>query len=103
MSGKRSVRVTIVGEEYAIRTERSAEVTRAVASYVDEAIRGVLKSGTVIEPQKAAILAAMKITDELFRHREVSAELTESMQALCADVRRMLPEAERSDEGGTAG
>jgi cell division protein ZapA len=92
---KKSVRVHIVGEEYAIRTERSPEVTRAVAEYVDRTIRGILEGGSVIETQKAAILAAMKITDELFQTREKSAELAESITALSADVRRMLPPAKR--------
>lgn len=95
MSAKRSVRVTIVGEEYPIRSERSPEFTRAVADYVDRTIRGVLDSGTVVEPQKAAILAAMKITDELFRMREESAELASSIETLSGDVRRMLPPAKR--------
>lgn len=92
---KKSLRVHIVGEEYAIRTERSPEVTRAVAEYVDRTIRGILDGGSVIETQKAAILAAMKITDELFQTREKSAELADSITALSADVRRMLPPAKR--------
>lgn len=92
---KRSVRVHIVGEEYAIRTERSPEVTRAVAEYVDRTIRGILEGGTVIETHKAAILAAMKITDELFHAREEGAELADAITALSADVRRLLPPAKR--------
>lgn len=93
---KRSVRVTIVGEEYPIRTERSADFTRAVAEYVDRTIRSVLDSGTVIEVQKAAILAAMKITDELFREREESGELAEEIRSLTADMKRLLPPQKRS-------
>jgi cell division protein ZapA len=92
---KKSVRVHIVGEEYAIRTERSPEVTRAVAEYVDRTIRGILEGGTVIETQKAAILAAMKITDELFHLREQGNDLADSISALSADVRRLLPPAKR--------
>jgi cell division protein ZapA len=87
--------VHIVGEEYAIRTERSPEDTRAVAEYVDRTIRGILEGGSVIETQKAAILAAMKITDELFQAREQGAELADSIAALSADVKRMLPPAKR--------
>ena len=97
MSVKRSVRVAIVGEEYSIRTERSAEFTRAVAEYVDRTIRSVLESGTVIEPQKAAILAAMKITDELFHAREEGDELAGEMRNLAAEIRRLLPPAKRGE------
>lgn len=95
MSGKRSVRVSIVGEEYPIRTERSAEFTRAVAEHVDRTIRSVLDSGTVIETHKAAILAAMKITDELFHAREEGRALASDMQSLAAEIRRLLPPAKR--------
>ena len=90
MSAKRSVRVSIVGEEYPIRTERSAEFTRAVAEYVDRTIRAVLDSGTVIETHKAAILAAMKITDELFRAREEGEALAGEMRTLAAELRGTL-------------
>ena len=92
---KRSVRVSIVGEEYPIRTARSAEFTRAVADYVDRTIRSVLGSGTVIETQKAAILAAMKITDELFREREEREELAAEMRTLSTELRRLLPPQKR--------
>ena len=97
MNAKRSVRVTIVGEEYPIRTERSAEFTRAVAEYVDRTIRSVLDGGSVVEPQKAAILAAMKITDELFHAREEGDELAGEMQSLSAEIRRLLPPAKRGE------
>ena len=95
-TAKRSVRVSIVGEEYSIRTERSAEFTRAVAEHVDRTIRSVLESGTVIETQKAAILAAMKITDELFREREEGEELAAEMHSLTTELKRLLPPQKRS-------
>ena len=97
-SAKRSVRVSIVGEEYPIRTERSAEFTRAVADYVDRTIRSVLGSGTVIETQKAAILAAMKITDELFREREEREELADEIRSLSTELKRLLPPQKRASE-----
>ena len=102
MNGKKSsVRVSIVGEEYTIRSDASPEHTRAVAQYVDRTIRTVLNSGLVMESHKAAILAALQITDELFRLRDSQAELAEEMRALSADVRRWLPPAKRG--GGGAG
>lgn len=67
MSRKSSVKVTIVGEEYTIRSDEPAEHTRAVAKYVDETIRGVMNAGATVESHKAAILAALQITDELFK------------------------------------
>ena len=95
MSQKNVVRVTIVGEEYSLRSDATAEHAEAVASYVDAAIKKVMSSG-VSEPHKAAILAALQITDELFTARENLAEVTGYMQALSEEVSHWLPPAKRS-------
>lgn len=90
MSVKRnSVRVSILNDEYAIRSDTSPEHTRAVAQYVDRAIRQVMSTGTVVETGKAAILAALQIAGELFELREASEELTRSMRALSDEVREV--------------
>jgi cell division protein ZapA len=91
------VRVTIMGEEYAIRSDASPEHTRRVADYVDRAIRQVKSSGPLVESHKAAILAALQITDELFKSREASEGLAEDVRGLTAEVRRWLPPAKRGE------
>ena len=97
MSEKRSsVKVTIVGQELTIRSDASPEHTREVAAYVDKTIRGIMNSGAVIESNRAAILAALQITDELFRARNSQRVLDESMQSLSSEVRRWLPPAKRT-------
>ena len=98
MSEKRSsVRVTIVGQEFTIRSEASPEHTRAVADHVDQAIRRVMTGGSVVESHKAAILAALQITDELFKLRASSGELDDAIRGLSADVRRLLPPSKRGE------
>jgi hypothetical protein len=58
----------------------------------------VINSGTtVIEPHKAAILAAMQITHELFEAREAEDEVTAATRALSADIRRLLPPGKRGE------
>lgn len=97
-NGRRStVKVTILGEEYSIRSDESPEHTRAVAEHVDATIRGLMNAGVVVESHKAAILAAMQITSELFKTREAPAELAERMRAISGEVRRMLPPQKRGD------
>lgn len=92
-----SVRVSIVGEEYTLRSTAPEAHTRAVAAHVDRVIREVLGTGAVVETHKAAILAALQITDELLRLRAERDELAGRAQALAADVRRWLPPAKRAD------
>ena len=90
-----STRVRIVGEEYTIRSEVPPEHTKAVAAHVDAAIRRVLENPAITDPGKAAILAAMSITDELFRERAEQAEAAEQMQTLSGELRRWLPPGKR--------
>ena len=84
---KNSVRVTILNEDYNIRSDASVEHTRAVAQYVDSAIRKVMSSGIIVESNKAAILAALQIAGELFEARERSEELARAMKELVQEVR----------------
>ena len=95
MSAKTVVKVNIVGDEYSIRTDEAPEHTRAVAEYLDKAIRKVMSSGSVIETNKAAILAALQITDELFKARDGTGDLDESIRRLSSEIRRLLPPAKR--------
>ena len=98
MSGKKtSIRVEILGESYAIRSEAAPEHTRAVAEHLDRSIRQILATGAVIEANRAAILAALQITSELFVEREANQSITAAMQDLSGEVRRMLPPAKRGD------
>jgi cell division protein ZapA len=97
MSEKRSsVKVTIVGQELTIRSDASPEHTRQVAAYVDRTIRSIMSSGAVVESSRAAVLAALQITDELFRARATQEALDSSLRGLSAEVRRWLPPAKRT-------
>lgn len=89
------VKVRIMGDEYSIRTDASAEHTRAVADHVDRTIRAIVDGGAINETQKAAILAALQITDDLFKEREAAAALTGELRQLAQDIRPLLPPAKR--------
>lgn len=95
MSVKHSTRVTICGEDYTIRSDSPPEHTRAVAAYVDAKIREVLESASVVESHKAAILAALQITDELFEARLAQRESADAMGTLSGELRRWLPPGKR--------
>ncbi|MBM3908477.1 MAG: cell division protein ZapA [Gemmatimonadetes bacterium] len=95
MSVKHSTRVTICGEDYTIRSDSPPEHTRAVAAYVDAKIREVLESASVVESHKAAILAALQITDELFEARQAQRESADAMGTLSGELRRWLPPGKR--------
>jgi cell division protein ZapA len=96
-SKKNVVRVTILGDEYSIRSDVSPERTRAVAEHVDNVIKQTMRAGNIVETQKAAILAALSITDELFDARAAGDELAGSMKRLSGEIRPWLPPAKRRD------
>jgi len=92
---KHTVRVTILNEEYAIRSDTSPDDTRAIAAHLDEAIRAVMSTGAVVDSNRAVVLAALQVTGELFEARAALAAATESMQTLGEYVRPLLPPVKR--------
>jgi cell division protein ZapA len=97
---KTSVKVEILGESYVLRTDAAPEHTKAVAEHLDRSIRSILSSGAVIEANRAAILAALQITSELFQAREANGALVGALQGLSSDVRRLLPPGKRASTVG---
>jgi cell division protein ZapA len=94
---KHSTKVTICGEEYTIKSEVPPERTREVAAHVDATIRKVIGSASLTESHKAAILAALSITEELFRERDAAAEVASQMAGLSSELRRWLPPGKRGE------
>ena len=92
---KNAVRVIIGGEEYTVRSELPPEYTREVAAYLDAALKRVRDSLPMVETQKAAILAALSITDELFQSRRGDREVADRLTAMAGDLARLLPPAKR--------
>lgn len=96
MTGKKTVvKVTIGSDEYSLRSDRPVEYTRAVAEHVDRALKDAQSMGALVESHKAAILAALAITDELFQSRRAQREMAHRLTALATDLARLLPPAKR--------
>ncbi|MBA3521100.1 MAG: cell division protein ZapA [Gemmatimonadales bacterium] len=94
-SGKSAVRVTIGGEEFTVRSELPPEYTREVAAYLDAALKRVRDSLPMVESHKAAILAALAITDELFQARHGDRETAGRLTSMADNLARLLPPAKR--------
>lgn len=87
-----SVTVKIAGEEHSLRTDAPPEYTRAVAAHVDATVRGLI-SAQSLEPHRAAVLAALHITDELFRLRDQLQRLTAELNARSSVLADSLEQA----------
>lgn len=69
MSEPRRVEFQLLGQTLTIRTAESPDYIRALAKYIDERVTALKRSG-VKDPMTALTLAALDITDELFKARE---------------------------------
>jgi cell division protein ZapA (FtsZ GTPase activity inhibitor) len=98
---KNAVRVFIGGEEYTVRSEVPAEYTREVAAYLDAALKRVRDSVPMVESHKAAILAGLAITDELFQARRGDQDIAERLSTLADDLARLLPPAKRGNRAAS--
>ena len=92
---KNAVRVFIGGEEYTVRSEVPPEYTREVAAYLDAALKRVRDSLPMVESHKAAILAGLAITDELFQARRGDQEMAARLTSMADQLARLLPPAKR--------
>ncbi|HEY4101313.1 MAG TPA: cell division protein ZapA [Gemmatimonadales bacterium] len=96
---KTLVRVQVGGEELQLRTELPPDYAREVAAHFDEALRKIRAASPSIEAYKAAILAGLSVTDELFRARTADGELASRITALSDELTRLLPPTKRTSRG----
>lgn len=94
-TAKNAVKVTIGGEEFTVRSELPPEYTREVAAYLDASLKRVRDTLPSVETHKAAILAALAITDELFQARRGDRDIARRLSAMADDLARLLPPAKR--------
>ena len=96
---KHAVKVTIGGEEFTVRSELPPEYTREVAAYFNDALTRIRGSLPTVEAHKAAILAGLAITDELFQARQGDGEQAALVRGLADELARFLPPARRGARG----
>ena len=83
------VELTLLGQALTVRTEADPEYVRTLARYLEERVAALGKSG-VTEPMAALTLAALDITDELFRAREDRERQDGDVQARLGALVQML-------------
>ncbi|MGH7315253.1 MAG: cell division protein ZapA [Candidatus Rokuibacteriota bacterium] len=97
MPEKQRVDIEILGQKYPIRSEAAPEYVRKLASFVDGRAREIRGDASSQDAARVLALAALDITDELFRlreerrdqdvdHKDVSARLGALRQLLDAVV-----------------
>ena len=93
-----SVTVRIAGEEHTIRSNADPDYTRRCARFVDDRIVELRQRSGLMEGHKAAILAALSITDQYFQVRDDLERMRTEVAARSLSLVRKIEE-ELNDEG----
>jgi len=88
------VELSLLGQALTVRTEAPPEYVRQLARYLEDRV-GELTSSGIKDPMAALTLAALDITDELFRAREDRAkqdgDVNTRLSALVQILDRLAP------------
>jgi cell division protein ZapA len=67
---KQVVQVTIFGQQYAVKSEASAEEVRKVAEFVNKQISEVISANRTVDTLNTAVLALLNVSGAYIRLRE---------------------------------
>jgi cell division protein ZapA len=82
--------VQILGQTYVVKGNEPPDYIRELASFLDGRIKDVYSALPGTPPLKATILAALNITDELFRTRSEQSALSRGMREIETKADAML-------------
>jgi cell division protein ZapA len=72
---KTPVAVQIAGQRFVLRGDQDERAMREMAAYLDGRMKEIQKQTRAADTQSLAVLAALQITEELFKERRDLAEL----------------------------
>ena len=72
---KMPLTVQIGGQRFALRGDQDERAMRDMAGYVDSRMKELQKQTRTADTQSLAVLAALQITEELFKERRALADL----------------------------
>src|SRR5437870_1949013 len=84
------VPVEIGGQDYPIRTDLDPAYVARIAAYVDDKMRALGDATPSGDPMRLAVLAALNITDELFRCRDASRARSGAIAERAHELEEML-------------
>ncbi|SRR5258706_16121779 len=86
--------VQIMGHEYPVEANPGDELyVNRLAQFVEEKMREMKQDSNIIDSYKLAVMAAMNITDELFRIQEAKGSTSQVLESKTDDWIRILDHA----------
>jgi cell division protein ZapA len=74
------VKVQIFGQSYSIRGDLDERYVQDLAAYVDAKMRAIAEATSTVDTQKAAVLAALAIADELHSNQKERGDREEMLR-----------------------
>ena len=87
---KNSVKVNILGSEYALKSDANPEYISDLASYVDQKMQKLQQGSSIHVPLKIAVLTAVNISDELFRLKRKHEKLVKEIESASEEITENL-------------
>lgn len=92
---KQSVQITILGQQYTIKSDLAPDRVTSVAQLVNEKIAEVSSSDRAVDSMKTAVLALLNIAGEYMDLRDeepLSGEVRQRMERLVSKLEAASPE-----------
>jgi cell division protein ZapA len=86
----RVMHVEIHGQRYAVRSDLDPQYVAELAAYLDEKVKLAAREVASVDPLRVAIVAALNLTDELFRARAETTGLEGRVLAKAAEIERLV-------------
>jgi cell division protein ZapA len=94
-----AVFVKIYDREYTLRTSGDAERLRSLCACLDKRMREMASSSGSVDTLRVAVLAALSLTDDLFRAREALQKIDEVISRRSLACVSMLDRVEKQESG----
>ena len=95
MSETHAVKVMIGGQELVVSSEHPPDYTREVAGFFDALLHRIRTELPTVDAHRAAILAGLAVTDELYQARGGDAAAADRLRAIQERLTRLLPPSRR--------
>ena len=94
---ERVVPVVIQGQRYPVRSSLDPVYVAELAAYVDEKMRLASEANETTDFLRVAILAALNLADEVFRHRAEHEDRSAVLATRAGELERLLDQVLASD------
>jgi cell division protein ZapA len=91
---KQTVEVEIAGQKLTIRSDEGPQYVQELADYVDSQMRLLVDKRATFNLQRAALLVAIQLADELFREKDLHRQFRQRVGAKLEALEAALAEHE---------